>query len=165
MLLLRRLGLSYSKLKVSKLRSRFDPLLRAERSILALQPQTERKRYASALEMSLGPAVVSARPLIPIPKLIEIETGISPAVQTEHFISLGKANSYKFLRSLDVPWQKTKGFKRPTFVRRYEKRFGRRPYSGKKGESPFIYSYGELLEWFDVPIDFKLPKLIAEILT
>jgi hypothetical protein len=114
--------------------------------------------------MSLGPATFVSGPIVSIPDLIATQFGIAPKVQTKLFLTLGKAHSYKFLRSLGIPWQKTKGFKRRSFAKRYVKHFDRQPYRGKKGESPFAYSYGELLEWFEIPIELQIPDSVSRIL-
>jgi len=82
--------------------------------------------------------------------------------QAGYRIAFSKVDAYIYLREKGRRVRSFK-YKEGWVVERYKEKFGREPAQGGSGPQHFLFSYGELFEWFDIPLDVQVPDEIRHL--
>jgi TIR domain len=151
------MGLSYEPVRQVRLNTPYDPLVKSVVRILGIKEEQCQRLYATALHLSISAAFLRDHPDLSIPYFIEQEYSISLKDQSSYYISLPRRKAYKFLRSLG---RGMKSFMKRGLELRYQQRFSRKITIGLSSPDHYIFSYCELLEWFDIPINISMPSTI-----
>jgi hypothetical protein len=157
--LLAAMGLKYHPVGRLPRESAFDPIREAEVRITSISDEVRRSQYATALYLSITTHTITGRPELPIPDLITAEYDISLEQQFRYRISLTRSDSYKYLRDMG---RVLASFMESGLGRRYHQRFKRDPSTVWSGPDHYMFSYCELLEWFDIPEDVQFPSSLQD---
>jgi TIR domain len=155
--LLRAMGLGYSPVgRISK-DIAFDPIAEAETRILGLGSEELIRLYSTALQLSILMPSIPNRPDLAIPDYIRAEFGISLEEQFKHRISLTRDDAHRYLRDIG---RVLSSFIEPGLHKRYRQKFNRDPSTVWSGPEHHMFSYCELLEWFDIPEEISMPQAL-----
>jgi hypothetical protein len=159
--LLRAMGLTYAPIgRISK-EVAFGPIAEAESRILSNGNEEHVRLYSTALYVSISMPAIPERPDLSIPDFISGEYGISLEEQFKYRISLTRDDAHKYLRNMG---RGMSSFMERGLRARYRQKFSREPSTVWSGPEHHMFSYCELLEWFDIPEEISMPpKLIPHV--
>jgi len=132
----------------------FDPISEASDKILSIGDTQLQSTYVTALYVSMFMPFLLNERNVAIPFFIENRFDITLEQQFKNRITLTHADADRYVKGFG---RKIKAFMRLGAGLRYKQVFKRDPATVWSGPDHYMFSYGELLEWFEIPHKLEFP--------